>query len=302
MTLLGTLGIFIQNIVISLRSNRKFHSMNHRRLPILLFFLIATAAIAQTAVLPPSSFSLAPAQASSIQIVAQLCTPVSQSCLPDLAPGPTVPRVTRYVNNPDLLKFCTAQVAQFKNRRADIIFIGDSITQHWIDGAGKNVWDTNFADRNALNFGIAGDATQDVLWRLDNYPIRHLHPKVAVVLVGTNNEHDTAPEIAAGVKAVLTTTQSIFPGIKIILVSIMPNRRANGLMMAADSILRTYADNQAVYYLDLVPLMTPIGDNWKGLGADHLHPDAAGYQLWTDAMLPLLNKLLTSATPFSTKP
>jgi lysophospholipase L1-like esterase len=182
------------------------------------------------------------------------------------APGSTVPRVTRYVNEPDLLNFCTTQVARFRDRAADIIFIGDSITQHWLDGASKNVWAANFAPRNALGFGIAGDATQDVLWRLDNYPIRRLHPKVAVVLVGTNNEHNTPPEIAVGVKAVLTTTQSIFPGIKIILVSIMPNRRANDLMMAANSILRTYADNQTLYYLDLVPLMTPIGDNWKGLG------------------------------------
>ena len=64
------------------------------------------------------------------------------------------------------------------------------------------------------------------------------------------------------------------------------------LMMAADEILKTFADNQSIYYLDLVPLMTPVGDNWKGLSADHLHPDAAGYQLWTDAMMPLLNKLL----------
>ena len=72
----------------------------------------------------------------------------------------------------------------------------------------------------------------------------------------------------------------------------MPNKRANDLMMAANTILRTFADGQTVYYLDLVPLMTPVGDNWKGLGADHLHPDADGYQLWADALLPLVNKLL----------
>jgi len=230
------------------------------------------------------------------------CTPVTQSCLPDFASGPTVPRVTRYVNNLDLLSFCTAQLARFKDRDADIIFICDSITQHWIDGTGKNVWDANFALPNTLDFGIAGDATQDVLWRLDNYPIPHLHHKVAVVLVGTNNEHNTAPEISAGFKAVLTTTQRIFPGVKIILVSIMPNRCANDLMMAADSILRTYADKQSIYYLDLVPFMTPLGDNWKGLGPDRLHPNAAGYQLRTDAMLPLLNKLLTQTTASSTGP
>jgi len=219
--------------------------------------------------------------------------------LPEPQPKPTIPDLTRYLNNPDLLKFCTAQVADFNGRDADMIFLGDSITQGW-RGAGKAVWDANFAPRNALDFGIGGDQTQHVLWRMDNYPIQRLHPKVAVVLIGTNNTRNTAPEIADGVKAVLTKTQTMFPGIKIILVSIMPNKRANDLMMAADAILRTFDDGKTIYYLDLVPVMTPVGDNWKGLSADHLHPDASGYQLWTDAMLPLLDKLLPP--PVSTMP
>lgn len=211
--------------------------------------------------------------------------------LPEPPPQPTVPDHTRYLNNPDLLKFCTAQVAAFNGRDADILFVGDSITENWRKD-GKDVWDANFANRNALDFGISGDQTQHVLWRLDNYPVQRLHPKVAVVLIGTNNTHNTAPEIAAGVKAVLTKLQTMYPGIRIILVSIMPNARANELMTAADAILKTFADDRTIYYLDLVPLMTPVGDNWKGLRSDHLHPDASGYQLWTDAMLPLLNKLL----------
>jgi lysophospholipase L1-like esterase len=218
-------------------------------------------------------------------------TPVVATRLPEPAPQPTVPDITRFLNDPDLLKFSTAQVASFRGRDADMIFIGDSITQGWL-GAGKPVWEANFAPRNALDFGISGDQTQHVLWRMENYPIQGLHPKVAVVLIGTNNTHNTAAEIADGVKAVLTKTQTLYPGIKIILVSIMPNRRANDLMMAANEILKTFADEKTIYYLDLVAVMTPVGDNWKGLSPDHLHPDAAGYQLWTDAMLPLVNKLM----------
>ncbi len=201
-----------------------------------------------------------------------------------------MPDVTKYLNNPDLLKFSTAQVAAFNGRDADMIFIGDSITQGWRT-KGEAVWQANFAPRNALDFGISGDRTQQVLWRMENYPIQRLHPKVAVVLIGTNNR-DTAPQIAEGVKAVLTKTQTMYPGIKIILVSIMPRSQFNDLMMATDAILRTYADDKTIYYLDLVPLMTPVGDNFKGLGPDHLHPDASGYQLWADALLPLVNKLL----------
>jgi lysophospholipase L1-like esterase len=174
----------------------------------------------------------------------------------------TFPDVVHYLNTPSLLAFCTAQVAEFNDHDADIIFVGDSITQNW-RAAGKEVWDKEFAPRNALDFGVSSDQTQNVLWRLDNYPIGRL--------------------------------QMLFPGVKIILNSIMPNARANDLMMKANIYLQTYADDKTIFYLDLVPLMTPVGDNYKGLGPDRLHPDAAGYRLWADAILPLLNKLLPPA-------
>jgi lysophospholipase L1-like esterase len=82
----------------------------------------------------------------------------------------------------------------------------------------------------------------------------------------------------------------------------MPNQRAQDLMMSANAIIKNFADNQTVFWLDLVPLMPPVVTttpdgksdiNWKGLGPDHLHPDASGYQLWSDAMEPLLSKLLS---------
>jgi len=271
-----------------------------KRLAILAFSIGSSLMLAQTTVLPPVSgpVTVVPQGAPVPAPTAAPVAPVLH--MPDPPAPTTVPNVMRFLNSPDLLKFSTQQVAEFNGRDADMIFLGDSITQGW-RGKGEQVWEANFAPRNALDFGISGDSTQHVLWRMDNYPIQRLHPKVAVVLIGTNNTHNTAPEIADGVKAVLTKTQTMYPGIKIILVSIMPNKRANDLMMAANEILKTFADNQTVYYLDLVPVMTPVGDNWKGLGADHLHPDAAGYQLWADAMMPLLNKLLpppvVTATP-----
>ena len=263
----------------------------------LTFSLIAPALRAQTTVMPPVSGPpvVVPQTPSTQPAAAAIPAAPVVLHLPEPQPQPTVPDVTRYLNNPDLLKFCTAQVAQFNEHDADMIFIGDSITQGW-RGKGEAVWEANFEPRHALDFGISGDQTQHVLWRMDNYPIQRLHPKVAVVLIGTNNTRNTAPEIAAGVKAILTKTQTMFPGIKIILVSIMPNRRANDLMMSANTILRSFADDQTIYYLDLVPVMTPVGDNWKGLGSDHLHPDASGYQLWADAMMPLLNRLLPPPT------
>jgi lysophospholipase L1-like esterase len=212
----------------------------------------------------------------------------------------TSPDNARYLNYPDLLTACTARVAAFDTKPCDIIFIGDSITARWIN-AGKAIWDSSYAPRNALDFGIDGDKTQNVLWRLSNMSVQNLKPKVAVVMIGTNNLENTPHEIADGVKAVLANTQEAFPGVKIILVSIMPNMRANDKMMQVNSLIKSYADDSSVYFLDLVPLMPPVtktaidgqvDTNYTGLGPDHLHPDLSGYQIWADAMEPLLKKLL----------
>ena len=231
-----------------------------------------------------------------------LPTPTPPPANPPL-PEPTsttTPDNTRYLNRPELLRGCVAQATAIKGKPCDLIFIGDSITAGW-QGAGKAVWTQFYVPRHVLNFGIGGDKTQNVLWRLENIDVKDLRPKVAVILIGTNNRMNKPQEIADGVKAVLDKTQATFPGVKIILVSIMSNKRANDTMMATDAIIKNYADNSTIYYLDLVPLMPPVtttgadgktDTNWKGLGKDHLHPDASGYQIWADAMEPLLSKLL----------
>ncbi|HUB67604.1 MAG TPA: GDSL-type esterase/lipase family protein [Candidatus Methylacidiphilales bacterium] len=211
----------------------------------------------------------------------------------------TIPDNTRYLNDPSLLVGCKARLAAIQGQPCDIVFIGDSITERWLT-VGKTTWDQFYAPHHALNLGVRGDTTENVLWRLTNMDLQSLNPKVAVILIGTNNYANEPKEIAAGVEGVISLTQNVLPGTKIILVSILPNRRANGKMVQADAILKTLADNSTVYYLDLIPLMPPATDssgektepNWKGLGKDGLHPDASGYALWANAMQPLLTKLL----------
>ena len=239
---------------------------------------------------------------SGLAVTAQTTAPAATA---PAAPVPeplstTTADNTRYLNNPELVDACTARLTAFADKPCDIIFIGDSITEGWL-GAGKATWDQLYEPRHALNFGIGGDKTQNVLWRLSNMSIENLKPKVAVVLIGTNNTMNSPHEIADGIKAVLANTEEAFPGVKIILVSIMPNERATTKMMQVNALIKSYADDQSVYFLDLVPLMPAIvtnlpngtmDTNWKGLGKDHLHPDASGYQIWATAMEPLLQKLL----------
>jgi lysophospholipase L1-like esterase len=158
--------------------------------------------------------------------------------------------------------------------------------------AGKGVWDQHYGGRNVLNFGVGADRTEHVLWRLENMDIKDFHPKAAVILIGTNNNINTPEEIAAGVKAVVAKTQERFGGVKIILMSILPNARATAKMEEANKLIAPIADEKSIFYFDLASKMPKEGDSWKGLGRDKLHLMPEGYELWATEMEPLLSRLL----------
>jgi lysophospholipase L1-like esterase len=180
-----------------------------------------------------------------------------------------------------------------KGRQADLVFIGDSITEQWRWGAGAAVWKQRFEDR-AFDFGLGADKTQHVLWRLENFDLSFLKPKAAVIMIGTNNTGDSPEDIAAGVQAVIRATQAKFPGVKVVLCSILPNARATDKMAAANKLLQPLADQRSVFYLDLAAKFTPEGDNWKGLSRDKLHLTTEGYATWAAELEALLPTLLTA--------
>ena len=95
----------------------------------------------------------------------------------------------------------------------DLVFIGDSITQGW-EGRGKAVWAEYYGDRNAVNLGIGGDRTQHVIWRLQNGNLKDIHPKAAVIMIGTNNSgDDTAEQIAEAQEAAAAMTEAVDEGV-----------------------------------------------------------------------------------------
>jgi lysophospholipase L1-like esterase len=217
------------------------------------------------------------------------------------APATTIPSDSNYKSHYAFNQSCEDQVAAMKGKPCDIIFIGDSITQNFLGrptpswgSVGGAVWDKYYANRRALNFGVGADATQHVLWRFDHMDIKEFKPKVAVILIGTNNNKNSPEDIAAGVKAVVEKTKQTFSRVKIILVSILPNARATEKMADANKIIQTFGDNKTVFYFDLAAKMTPVGDSWKGLGPDRLHLTPEGYELWASEMEPLLTKLMAA--------
>lgn len=184
-------------------------------------------------------------------------------------------------------------LAAKRGRAVDLIFIGDSITEMWRWSTGWEVWLRHFENR-ALNFGLGSDRTEHVLWRLQNIRLTEWAPKVAVVLIGTNNVRDTPEDIAAGVRAVVDETRARFTDIKVIVVSILPNARANEKMAAANKLIATMADGKTVFYLDLASKFPrdEENNNWKGLAGDKLHLSAEGYETWAQAVEAMLPELL----------
>lgn len=172
----------------------------------------------------------------------------------------------------------------------DLLFIGDSITAGW-EGRGKEVWEKSYGSRNAMNAGIGGDRTQHILWRLDNGNVDGLSPKLAVLMIGTNNSGgNTSEDIAAGVKAIVETLRMKLPQTKILVLGIFPRgpnaedmrRKVN---IGANEIIKSLADGKMVEYLDISDkFLASDGTLSKEIMPDLLHLSTKGYQIWADAI------------------
>jgi len=223
-------------------------------------------------------------------------SPITPSPTPSGPPTTTIPNGGNYLNNYPVQSSMADHLALKRGTMVDLIFIGDSITQQWRWGNGLPVWKKYYEDR-AIDFGVGGDGANNVLWRLENLPIRDFHPKAAVILIGTNHWLSTPEDIAAGVKSVIAKTKETFPGVKIVLVSILPNARANDKMALANAIIKTFADGNTVIWLDLACKFTPQGGNWKGLQNDKLHLSTPGYEMWAAELNPILDRIAPKAPP-----
>ena len=185
-----------------------------------------------------------------------------------------------------------------KQGNVDLLFIGDSITQGW-EGAGKGVWDKFYGKRNAVNLGIGGDRTQHVLWRLENGNLYNIHPKLAVLMIGTNNSGtNNSEQIAAGVKAIVESLRTKLPETKVLVLAIFP-RGANKddakrkVNEGANEIIKGLADDKTVYYLDIGPnFLQDDGTLSKEVMPDLLHLNEKSYTTWAESIEPKVKELL----------
>jgi beta-glucosidase len=181
-----------------------------------------------------------------------------------------------------------------KDSKAEVLFIGDSITQAW-EGPGKAVWDRFYGPRKGFNIGFSGDRTQHVLWRLDNSEAEGIQPKVAVMMIGTNNMGGNTPEaIADGVKAIVAKLDTKLPNTKVLLLGIFPRSEKPSdaireKVAATNDLIKPLADGKKVVYLDIgKSFLSEDGTLSKEIMPDFLHLTSKGYRIWADSIEPTL--------------
>jgi lysophospholipase L1-like esterase len=201
----------------------------------------------------------------------------------------------------------TELLRKAKQGHIDVYFVGDSITRRWGTSDREYAdmlanWNDNFFGWNAANFGWGGDTTQNILWRLRNGELDGVHPKVIVILAGTNNV-GTAPrddakvaDIANGIKAIVDVCREKAPDAVIVLTAIFPRNDNMAVMPTIDRInerIAKFADGNRTRFLNVNRgLADENGKLLDGMMADKLHPTVQGYQVWADGLKPILRELL----------
>ncbi|MFA6473219.1 MAG: GDSL-type esterase/lipase family protein [Candidatus Latescibacterota bacterium] len=199
---------------------------------------------------------------------------------------------------------------QIKKQPVDLVFIGDSIT-HMFGGLphsnvvhGGAVWDKYYGGLNVVNMGFGWDRTQNVLWRLENGEFEGIQPKVAVLLIGTNNltgtenaRENTPSEIAEGIEAICETIRAKAPNCRILLLGILP-RSPEKFVRPIREINRMISHLDKKDYITFMNFGSKIADK-HGLPkkdymyGDGVHPNEKGYQVWAESINSTLKKLLS---------
>jgi lysophospholipase L1-like esterase len=197
-----------------------------------------------------------------------------------------------------------------------VLFIGDSITDMWREDErsgvvrGKRVWDRYFAPLPALNFGLGGDRTQHVLWRIQHGELDVVRPKVVVLMIGSNNTgierepgkagkpRNLTPETIEGVKAVVHAIRAKLPDTKILLLGIFPRGEKPDLpqrqqIREINAAIAQLHDGKHVHFLDIGDkFLKPDGAISRDVMPDTTHPNEKGYEIWAKAIEKPLRDLL----------
>lgn len=186
-------------------------------------------------------------------------------------------------------------IAQTKEREPDVLFIGDSLIHHL---QYRSVWTELYEPLHCLNFGISGDKIQNVLWRILNGELNNINPKVVVLLVGTNNIHNTPEEICDGILCIVSAIREKLATSYIVVIELLPRGRNPNPIRdhcnKVNQILRTKISSLSK--IETVSaskgLVQTDGTISHHDMPDFLHLSDAGYRKAFESVYELLNQLL----------
>jgi len=203
-------------------------------------------------------------------------------------------------NGPRFLQMHEKFVKRAKEGNVDLLFLGDSITEGWTKA--PEIWKKEYEPLHVANFGIGGDRTQHVLWRIENGELDGIHPKVVVLMIGTNNANSDEPAPIAKAIGMIIHDIREKTGAKVLLLAIFPREhtknyqdppRTMETIRAVNEQISKLDDGKNVRYLDISKnFETPDGKLDQSLFSDGLHPNAKGYQIWADSMRDLLSEMM----------
>lgn len=180
-----------------------------------------------------------------------------------------------------------------EQRGPRVVFLGDSLTFDW-GGDGRETWDRLYAPLGAANFGIGGDRTSDVLWRIEHGELGNADTRLVVLMIGTNDLGNgaTPEETSSGVRACVEAVRRKLPLARVLLLGILPRGGGDAQTPLRQAIARTndtisrLDDGGSVRYRDIGPaFLKPDGTVRPELYLDDLiHLGSLGYAAWADAM------------------
>ena len=232
----------------------------------------------------------APAQADNVAVT----DPAAAACATTPAP-----RTKEYpwMSVAQWNSLYAAQLAQAERGGIDLMFVGDSITSGWPSGQ----FEQYFGRWHPANFGMGGDHTGNVLYRLADPRMARLHPRAIVLLIGVNNFWhcgNSTEQTFAGIREVVTMLRRQYPDARILLNGVLPYGEPGEEFKRAqvrdlNRLVATLADGRKVVYRDYGPrLLQPDGTVSRTIMPDYLHPNAEGYRIWAEAMGPDIDALM----------
>lgn len=174
----------------------------------------------------------------------------------------------------------------------DVVFMGDSITDSWPQPR----FGAFFPGKRYVGRGVSAQTTPQMLIRM-RPDVLNLHPKVVVILAGTNDiAGNTGPMTNEEIQGNLMSMSELATaaGVKVVLSSITPvsayhaapnqspqtTLRPVARVLAMNEWMKGYAAAHGHVYLDYYSAMTDAtGLMREDLTADDLHPNAAGYAI-----------------------